>query len=102
MTNSMTTELNQLILSGQVTSPVKIYSSGKLVFTLGNSSGRFFVQWTTPRWIPSQGDRIIVHGLVFSVLNPKRQIRHAIRIRATNIILMNREDTLVSAMRNGG
>ncbi len=64
-------EINQLLVSGVVISPVRVFRSGKTahkaVFTLQNSSGRFYVQWNQADWRPSKGDNLMIRGSVFSV-----------------------------------
>lgn len=87
-----TTEVNQLLLSGYVTSQVKIYPFGetgrKAVFTLQNSWGRFYVQWNYAIWQPSQGDYVMLRGLVFSM---QIQGSDTGRIQADEIYLLKRE-----------
>ncbi len=65
-------EINQLLVSGVVISPVRVFRCGKTahkaVFTLQNSSGRFYVQWNQADWRPSMGDNLMIRGSVFSVL----------------------------------
>jgi len=66
-----TLEVNQLLISGFVTSQVRIYPCGetarKAVFTLQNSSGRFYVQWNDAEWNPNKRDYVMIRGSVFSV-----------------------------------
>ena len=87
-----TLELNELLVSGFVTSQVKIYPFGetarKAVFTLQNSSGRFYVQWNHAAWQPSRGDYVMIRGSVFSVLLNGTD---AGRIKAEEVYLLSRE-----------
>ena len=68
---TVTLEINELLVSGYVTSQVKIYPCGgnarKAVFTLQNSKGRFYVQWNRAEWQPNKGDYLMIRGSVFSV-----------------------------------
>ena len=81
-------ELNQIVLSGQIMSRVQVYASGKLVFTLKNESGRFFVQWVSPNWKPDQDSHVLVRGSLFSALC-KCKRGHTARIQADEIILLH-------------
>ena len=81
-------DLNQLILSGQVASRLRIYADGKLVFTLENEWGRFYVQWVTPNWQPLKGSRVMVRGSVFSAMC-KCGRSHTARVHADDVILLN-------------
>lgn len=87
-------EINQLLVSGLVTSPVRDFRCGKAkykaVFTLQNSSGRFYVQWNHADWQPNQGDYLMIRGSVFSV--PVNGA-DAGRIQAEEVHLLKR-DTL--------
>lgn len=87
-------EINQLLVSGIVTSQAKMYPCGetarKAVFTLQNSSGRFYVQWNYSEWQPDKGDYVMIRGSVFSVpVNGS----DAGRIQAEEIHLLKRDET---------
>jgi hypothetical protein len=77
-------ELNQVLVSGQIVSRIHRYPN-KIIFTLANPQGRFFVQWTSPDWKPQQGQQVMVRGSLFSVFG---QTGNAARIRAAEICLL--------------
>lgn len=59
-------DINKLLISGRIISPVRRYESGKVVFTLANRDGRFYVEWRRPTWVPEQGGAVLVNGAVRS------------------------------------
>ncbi|NUM45361.1 MAG: hypothetical protein HUU38_11710 [Anaerolineales bacterium] len=87
-------EINQLLVSGTVTSPVRVFRCGetayKVVFTLQNSSGRFYVQWNDADWQPNKGDYLMIRGSVFSV--PVNGA-DAGRIQAKEVFFLNQSCT---------
>ena len=79
-------EINQLQISGQIISRVRIYSSGKMVFTLSNPAGRFYVQWLYPHWQPHLGQKVLVRGSIYSFTTEQG---NSARVQADEIILLN-------------
>ncbi len=59
-------DINKLLISGRIISPVRQYESGKVVFTLANQNGRFYVEWVHPTWVPKQGGSVLVNGTIHS------------------------------------
>jgi len=74
-------DINELIITGLIVSRVRWYQE-KCVFTLENSSGRFFVLWRDPEWRPLQGQQVMVRGEIYSVLYENK---HNTRVRANNV-----------------
>ena len=86
MKDSQNSDINELLITGLIVSQVRFYDNRKkCVFTLENCQGRFFVQWTDPTWHPEHGQRVMVHGAIFSVLHGKQ---HSTRVQANKITVL--------------
>jgi hypothetical protein len=60
--------LNELWITGQVIGARYYDDHDKLVFTLKNTDGRFYIELCPAQAVPivSQGDQVMVHGSLFS------------------------------------
>ncbi len=78
--------INSVVIAGRVVSPIKRYP-GKIVFTLANDTGRYYVEWPHP---PSthiqQHDEVVINGQLISIQHKRR---HHSRIKAATVQKLN-------------
>ncbi len=63
--------INTVVVTGRIASDVQVFAegAGKIVFTLQNTSGRYYVQWSAPPYDAptlTRGAEVVVQGSLFS------------------------------------
>lgn len=88
----MNSDVNQVLISGVIASKVHVYErERRLIFTLHNRLGRFYVQYTgTALWTLGRGHPVLIRGKLFSVPVGGSDVG---RISADEIILLQEEES---------